>query len=375
MPAKTLEASECLGNTTIINEQLYHQNPSDQGSLGICYAHSVANIYASVYQQNYGEFIFPSPLMLSIYSGMKGYKSSPFKSAPLHKKIYYLAPIVGWKTYLFDKYYSKKKGIVERVTGGLFNEAFADAVSTSPCSIESIEWFLDIQNGSLPTKKSLKLFYEYIKYLKEIRSNLIQQEDLCSNLLEHYMQEKGFVLNYEILEKFTAIKNYIEQYGFVNSQVTGKTYIKRTFANFLLQRCKEFNSGREFGRFKYKIDSYYSLLYGHKNLIGKLEQHFTHSKSLPVELGYCYGYLTDREECGYHSSVIYGKTCFQNKTYFLVRNSWGGKSLRESFFEPGSDHSRKGDYWISTNELKKSWTRGLGELNFVRNLGPKIGSS
>ena len=359
--------TECVGDSTIINEQLYYQNPSDQGSLGVCYAHSVANIYGTLYEQNYGEFVYPSPLMLSVFSGMKGYKSSPFKSAPLHKKVYYLAPIVGWKAYFFDKYYSKKKNIVDRVTGGLFNETFADAVSTPPCSIESVEWFLDIQSARVPTKTSLNLFYEYIKFLKEIRSSAMPLGYPSDQALLQYMDAKGFVLNHEILEKFSAIENYVDQHGFASNQFTGKVYVKRTFANFLLHRCHEFNAGRNFGKLKYKTKTYYALIYGRKKLIGLLDQHFSSTQSLPVEMGYCYGHLTGKEECKYHSSVIYGKACFQDKLYFLVRNSWGGQSLRESFVKPGSEHSRRGDYWIGTEELAKSWTKGYGDISFVKN--------
>ena len=359
---------ECTSPSTVINETLYRQNPSSQGALGVCYAHSVANIYGSLYQQTHGEFVFPSPTMLSIFSGMNGYKAAPFKVAPLHKKIFYLTPIFGWEAYLLDKYFSKKKGLVDRVTGGFFVETLNDAVSTPPCTLESVEWFLEIQSKSLPADKTLELYYEFIKYLKDVHPYVLEQGSLDSEVLRQHMKDKGFDLNYEIMEKFSAIHQYIEDYGFAKNHVTGKTFAKRTLANFLMHRCHEFNSGRVFGEIKYKVKSYLSIIHGHAKLIRLLDQHFTNAQSLPVEMGYCYGHLTDKDECGYHSSVIYGKTCYQDRLYFLVRNSWGGTSLRESNVIPGTNHSRKGDYWISTSELKKSWTGLMGELNFVENL-------
>ncbi|NRA45617.1 MAG: hypothetical protein HRU09_11735 [Oligoflexales bacterium] len=364
----TFAAAECSGNASVINEHLYFQNPSSQGPLGICYAHSVANIYGSLYQQTHGEFVFPSPIMLSMFSGMHGYKAAPFKTASWRKKLLYLTPIFGWEAYLLDKYYGKENKLIDRITGGQFAEAFADAISTQPCSIESIEWFLDVQSSDLDIKDSLSLYYEFIKFLKEMRPQSLHKGTLSAQALVSYMKEKGYEINREILQKFMAIDHYIKNHGFAKNQLIGKAFVKRTLANFLMHRCKEFNAGREFGELKYKIKNYYAVVYGRERLIRMLDQHFTDSQSLPVELGYCYGHLKDKEECEYHSSVIYGKTCHQDKLYFLVRNSWGGKSLRKRYVTPGTSHSRHGDYWMSTDDLKKSWKNGKGDLNFIENL-------
>lgn len=359
---------ECTSNSTIINEYLYHQDPSNQGSLGVCYAHSAANIYGSIYQQTHGEFVLPSPLMLSIYSGVKGYKTSPFKVASFSKKVFYLSPIIGWQTYFYDKFYGRKKGLVDRITGGYFGETFTDAASIQPCTMESIDWFIHLQTQSLDEEQSLELFYEYISYLGHTKSSYGKRSKLDENAMITHMEAKGFYINAEIKERFAAINHYIEMHGFTRNNLTGQVFVKKTFADFLLRRCYEFNSGRKFGKLKFKIESYFAFLTGRRNLIAKLDKHFSNSQSLPVEIAYCFGHLTDQEDCGYHSSVIYGKSCVQDKLYFLVRNSWGGKSLRDRYVKPGSQHSRNGDYWMSIDDLKKSWTKGKGELNFVRNL-------
>ena len=111
------------------------------------------------------------------------------------------------------------------------------------------------------------------------------------------------------------------------------------------------------------------------DMVNKLDRHLSAPGALPVEFGYCVNNLTgDKDDdCGYHSSVIYGKMCQNNQLYFLVRNSWGGKSLREQrkiperpyHDEQSNRRKMKGDYWISQDLLMTTWNKKYGDLNLV----------
>ena len=285
-----------------------------------------------------------------------------------------MTPIFGWEKLIIDKKLKEKK-IVDLIDGGQIKKVFKDFHSYRVCSYGPVEDFLSINGDQQDTAKMLELLYDYLKIIFNKHKEISQYPPQWA--LDR-LKAQGYKLNDHKMIRLNRLQNYlyVNRHHIEKHFFSGKPYIKRTLGYFFRSLCTYETTA------KIKLGKHYSIdrISGPDSLMASaLNRHFSGSRVMPVEMGYCVNHLTGKGDgnCGYHSSVIYGKRCVRGRLQYLVRNSWGGKTLQQQHRGRSSDaydsygqeksiyQQMKGDFWITEGFLKTSWTKKHGDVNLI----------
>ena len=330
----------CDKDEEVINPHVYNQSVSDQGDLGICFIHSSLQTYTSLYEEIFGEKIEISPLYAALHVNSLGYKRHSIAKGAI-----------------------TRDEMLENVESGYYSYALRDFKRFTPCSAKAAEAFLRKLTQETSIQEQIQKATDFLELYDR------QGKDLSIRALH---EQYGFDENAAL-----RFKNYLFTHGFEREKfhLHKKSYTKTLYKFFMnLGKCSEKK------KLSYKIKSFTIPQYSIEQVISKIDQSLTKEKNYPIGLSYRPKNWTNQSKAGgNHSSLIYGKTCRNNQLYYLIRNSWGGKSLKEMRAESEGDFTREltasqdihGDFWIKANLLKKAWAEDYGGIH-VLNLKKRL---
>ena len=135
-----------------------------------------------------------------------------------------------------------------------------------------------------------------------------------------------------------------------------------------MYQCKGKYSRRDNILRAYKVKRYDKSKYTKDELIDIINENINAEKKHPIALSYkIKNLLTPEKKNGNHNSIIYGKACKNHKIYYLIRNSWGGPSLKDMTEKRVFLYKKySGDFWISGETLKKTWTKNYGAIYIIK---------
>lgn len=363
---KTKE-KECLKDSTTINPIVYHKKVSHQSNLGICYAHTASLVYSSIYEDLFHEKHEISPLLLSLKNATKGYKARPFTKAPFANKLLYFIPIYGLESYLIKKHLFKKQSTIEKLTGGRFNRSFRDIKKLPPCSPKNVEGFIyQLTKARAITEGINKILF----YLRK-HSTLVSSSDSHKR---KKLQKSLDRLNFNKIN-LQELNRYLETFGYYRKFKNSKISYIKTLYLFFLNRCQEKNHRNENYSFAYKIKKLSLRNHKKEDLIKIIDANLNQKNKTPITISYKIQNLLNEKKNNFsHSSIIYGKSCKNNKLYFLVRNSWGGPSLKQIKINRKNNIKLEstvknilgGDFWITLEGLRATWTKRSGKIYLTK---------
>ena len=325
----------CLKGTRIINETIYQTPITQQSDLGICYAHSSVGVYRALYEELYSSKAHLSPILLAFHSSLEGFKTKG----------------------LLGSFFSGKSSLVSKLEQGFFKGGFEDT-------------------DDIPfTKKGAveKFIYSFSK-IESLKTSLEKIEEF---LIHYDLYGSGVALegakNLNFGEKeVLLLSGYLSQNGFIKKKNSSRNSYMRTLYAFFLHKFTEIPNSEIKKVASYKVKEYTLNFRSRNNLLQKLNKYFTKERNFPVGLNFkISNLLNDRKNNEVHSVFVYGKTCQKGKLYYLVRNSWGGKTLKERINQdpddiPLTEESIKGDFWLSEEDLKKTWKNKIGALYILK---------
>jgi len=325
----------CDKDEEVINPYIYNQSVSDQGDLGICFIHSALQTYRALYEEVFKEKIEISPLYAALHVNSLGYKR-----------------------HLITKGAITADEMLENVESGYYSHALRDFKRFTPCSAKAAEAFLEKLTQETSSQKQIQKATDFLELYDR------QGKDLSIRSLH---EDYGFDKNAALI-----FKNYLFTHGFETEKfhLHKKSYTKTLYKFFMnLGKCSEKK------KLSYKVQRFIIPQYSFEQVISEIDKSLTKEKNYPIGLSYRPKNWTDESKAGgNHSSLIYGKTCRNKSLYYLVRNSWGGKSLKEIRAESEGDFTKEliasqnihGDFWIKANLLKKSWAEDYGGIQVLK---------
>lgn len=331
------EEKECGEDERVLIKSIYERNQdkvTSQGKLGICYAHTGAQILESLYDSIYDEHVEISPLFLSIHLLIKGYKSKKIKKRRLEGKT-----------------------IVEQVRGGLYEKSLKGTSSMLPIPKEYVEGYLKQVTFTESTKEGLIAIEDFLRdyegFFKDKKNSKkpFPFEQYCEN---NRLQKETVQFFYDYLKKHGLRKRNL---SFVNSYKKTLYHFFQTYS----QAQRKLKKLKHLPPFKIKV--YSKVTHTTNHLIKKLEKNFNQKHIYPVGIGYnaksVYGEDDGKRIWATHSSMIIGKVCHNNKRKWIIRNSHGGSSIASGISltaqrdDNKTHQDAKGDHMVSNEKIKE----------------------
>ena len=325
----------CLKGTRIINKTIYQTPVTHQNDLGICYAHSSVGVYRALYEDIYSSKAHLSPILLAFHSSLEGFKTKG----------------------VLGSFFSRKSSLVSKLEQGFFKGGFEDTDDIPFTKKGAIEKFIYSFSKIDSLKASLEKIEEFLMYY-DLHTSKVALAG-AKNL--NFGEKEVFLLS-----------NYLSQNGFIKKKNSNRHSYMKTLYAFFLHEFTEIPNSDVKKVASYKVKEYTLDFRSRNYLLKKLNKHFTKEKKFPIGLNFKIGnLLNDRKNNEVHSVFIYGKTCQKGKLYYLVRNSWGGKTLKERVNQdpddiPITEETIKGDFWLSEEDLKKTWKNKIGALYILK---------
>lgn len=345
----------------IISSEVYQLETYNQGNLGICYAVVAATLYSSLLNQENGnlEKIFVSPGILAVYIGLSGYKRQIFKAAKLEDKIFYTIPGIGWATYLGLRMNYASKNLIELIEGGNLNHSLNDLLTHPTPTIHSLEASIIVNGAFGSVKVLISRLYDYIDFFGK-------QKNVEPDLLTQFLIREKISGNSILADILVELDIFLRFKDLPRKKFSGDRLDKRMILLKFLMR----HGGPESGPISATVRE--NNYFCRERLLRKLENHFQDSSSMPVGFSFnlCNLIGSKKER---HAVTVYGKAYLGNKLFFLIRNSWGGKTLREMKESTYILDEQKvvektkisGDFWISADRFKSicDWRSTLTHLH------------
>ena len=338
------ESDTELDQQMVINTRILEKNVSKQAGLGICYAHSSALIYETLYEEYYRKKVEISPLFLAFHVATHGYKTKKLR-----------------------KRKHKKKSLLEKITSGYFSNTFKDISGMTPLPKLYVEDFLLAFGKTKSLKSSLEKVVSFFEKYEE------SHEKKLINLFEKQEEKKPpFTLKRTVdeldlsLPEAKTLYQYILTCGFTKKNGQFINSHTKTLYNFFLHNSRKMNNKESLKKLNFvKLSSYYRSGSGKKTLLKLLEKNFTADKDLPIAISYTVKNLINNNlDNGTHSSFIFGKGFHKGTRYWLIRNSWGGKGV-DGILPPFPENKDllnskdiDGDFWVNDAQLKRTWETG-----------------
>lgn len=352
-------SSFCSGDFEKVDSYLYQSSLLNQKDMGVCYAHSAAQIYNSLYHDIYGESVLVSPLSLSLNESAFGYKSGSFRHASLRQKLLWMIPVLGWSDLLAKKQLKSPK-LIDLLDGGFCEKTLKDTKKFKICPHGAIENFLSICGQEQGREMMLDIMHKYVRWAYYYS----KQTGISFPPSPAYFRLPNAATDQCVSQaqiRLWALYDFLRKHPLEKHPVSGKPHAKRNVVMFLQNLCKSQSlknlvSGKDY-KIKHVSDSAFRVsdaLWAHLS---------TNRSTRLAEIGYCVKYLQhghSQKGCGPHSSVVYGVACRQGRREFLIRNSWGGMTLAEQRRrgnlpldeEKISRHDRmRGDFWVTEGYL------------------------
>ena len=323
------EKYECGDDEGFVNETLTYKKITSQGAVGICSSHSLAQTYTALSKNHHSKELDVSPLFIALNSKVKGSDSK-----------------------FLNNLFNKKKYSYSRLSGGNYRSYFKDFKKIAPCSPRSVEKFLYKLTKTKSNGRALTKAIAFLKFYKKNKKRISKEEI------------KKLDLDYSSASIFI---DYLKKYGFARKRMQLRKSYLGTIYNFFLHQCRKNEENKE-NLFKDYTIKYFDVEFLTKDgVLKKLDESFTKEKRNPIGLSYKIKRLYKKTgKAGNHSSIIYGKICRNHKLLYLIRNSWGGCTLEETLISQKKCDQYDGDFLLTTDELKKTWTNDYGGIYVLK---------
>tara|TARA_B100000925_G_scaffold286817_1_gene265109 strand:+ start:5530 stop:6723 length:1194 start_codon:yes stop_codon:yes gene_type:complete len=372
----TLHADDCsprLGGLPSSSKErsLLENMPNmDQGTFGICYAHSAAFLYDhyrfSVQGQSMASGI-SSPLEVALSTREKATYEDAQKT--------YSGGSLDYHSGVGKKIQAGKKISMDDFVGGGAEDPLGYLVRNGSCNAFIIDQLNSTETYRRAMVNLRKYYYEFQDYLKEYEAK-------DKGLFESVFWDSGSY--YEAKERYlNPIKMCLDStLGVWTSQYLDDEFIIELlhqaspvqFVNDLVYaRCNQervklnyFSSTPDVVTDRLRIDKNKSppWMEGPEHIIKNVDDALDSNPSMPIEIAHCSkvysrSFRTRRvhpgnttndmwQQCGPHSAVVAGRKKINNKCYYLVINWNGGECVEKAnaICDEGT-----GGYWITKQDL------------------------